>query len=119
MALNGGVGLQALSTNWGAAAGIMPSTCAFDALYVKVTPVNTIGGTLTADTLTVTLYKNQVATQLTVTVTSSTTLFTSVNGSDTNPLHAVSVGPNDEVALGVVGTDGDDVVRMTVTTRCM
>jgi len=69
-----------------------------------------------ADTITVTLYKNQVATPLTVTLTSSTTQFSGTNASDT--AHSFSVLAGDEVAIGITQTTGTPIIRLTVVSRC-
>jgi hypothetical protein len=92
----------------------MPSACSFNAMYVRATPTSAVP---TADTLDVTLYKNGSPTALTVSVTSSTTQFTTTSNSNLGT--TVAVLPGDTVALGVRGSDGAPTVRMVVVTRCI
>jgi hypothetical protein len=100
-----------LSTNHGYVQTIMPAACTFNALYVS----GTISASAGADTLTVTVFKNGVATALTTAVAVST-LNTPVTSSDT--AHSFSVAAGDTVALQVTQTSTTPVVRMNVSTRC-
>jgi hypothetical protein len=94
----------------------MPGACTFDALYVNATPATAT--TSIADTITVTLYKNNVAQPITTMVNiPALTAVGTLNGSN-DTAHSFSVAAGDRIALGITQTDASQTIRMTVTTRC-
>jgi hypothetical protein len=78
----------------------MPAACTFDALFVTNSAWANEG--LTPGTVTVTLFKNNVATSMAVSFNSAVQNSTAV--SDTSAAHAVSVVAGDSVALKATGT---------------
>jgi hypothetical protein len=94
---------------------IMPASCTFDSIYVSGTA--TAAAFLGANTLTYKLYKNEVATAITVDLSAPTTL----NATNTNSAtgFSVSVAAGDTVAIGLTQTNGaGSGVLSLVTVRC-
>ena len=78
----------------------MPAACTFDALYVTNSAWLNEGST--PGTVTVTLWKNNVVTSMTVSFNSA--VQNTVAVSDTNVAHAVMVAAGDSVALKATGS---------------
>jgi hypothetical protein len=91
-------------------ASIMPVAGTFDALYV----MGTISSAPAANTVTVTLYKNGIATAMTATITVSTT-GTTVTASDL--AHTVSVAAGDYISIGMIQTNGGPPTQLGISTH--
>jgi hypothetical protein len=87
----------------------MPVACTFDSLYVIANAVQMgLGG---GDVITVTLYRNSVATALTVTVTSAAPAVVSLTG------QSVPIAAGDLIALLASGpgtTSGSDTIAASL-----
>jgi hypothetical protein len=121
--MSGGAFIQTQSLQWDNAAMIMPAACSFDKLYVVALP--TQAAPAAAVTLDIYLYKqvsggSPVQQSVHVQVTTGTTQYVAVRGSDTAHLFSLSAG--DEVAYGVsLSTTASPIpnVRFQVTSRCI
>jgi hypothetical protein len=89
----------------------MPAGCTFGGIYVN----GTITAAAAANTITVTVMKNTVATSMAAAI-SVTTLGATVSGSST--AGSFSVAPGDTVALQVAQTNTAPAVAMNVSTVC-
>jgi hypothetical protein len=101
------------STNAPEVGGLMPIACTISALHLKLFGIS---GTTGADTITVTLFKNRVATAMTVTATNPAAGTFGTLVSDT--VNTVSVAVGDTLSLGYTQTDNVPFVRISVGTRC-
>ena len=90
----------------------MASTCTFNNMHLTAYATTST----TADTATITLWKNGSATSFAASVTSSTTLNTITTGSTT--ANTVAVVPGDTVVLGLTHTNGTPIVKITAVLQC-
>jgi hypothetical protein len=94
--------------------GLMPIDCTMTALYMQL---YTFSGTASTDSITVTLYKNRVATAMTVNATNPAAgSYLATPVSDTT--HTVPVSMGDTVSYGVTQTNNTPIVRIAVGMRC-
>jgi hypothetical protein len=98
-------------TNFNEFATPVPGPCTFDALYVNAI----ITGNAASDTLTYTVYKNNVAQSLTKSVT---VLSLNVPVADFDTSHSFSVAAGDKLAIGVTQSSATPNVRTNLTIRC-
>ena len=90
---------------------IMPVACTCVAIYLEDETFTPAG----ASNCTATLFKNGVATALTVSVTSSATQGIKVVGSATG---SVAVAAGDKLSIGVSSTDPTKYIKMNVSLNC-
>jgi hypothetical protein len=89
----------------------MPSACTFNSLFVNAHSVT--GGSYT---VTVTLYKNGVATALACATPVNSSAGVSSSCSDS--LHPVVVAPGDVISLQYVQNSGTPIVQLSTGLRC-
>ena len=107
------LGVGATNATYGVVATPIPGSCTFNAMYVNGTIT---GGTATADTITITAYKNGVATAMATSISVSVLGTLASANTTANPFNIVA---GDTVALQITQTDSAPIVQMTVTTRCL
>lgn len=90
---------------------IMPTACTCVAIYLEDETFTPAGASI----CTATLFKNGVATSLTVSVTSSATLGNKVVGSGAG---SVTVAAGDKLSIGVSSSDPTKYIKMNVSLNC-
>src|SRR5262249_14831642 len=93
--------------------GLMPIACTMTALHMRLYGVSGTAGT---DTITVTVYKNRVATTMTVTATNPAAGAFQTLASDT--VNTVPFVIGDTFSLGVTQTNAPPAVRVALGLRC-
>jgi uncharacterized protein (TIGR03437 family) len=92
--------------------GALPIACTFSSLFLTL---NTVSGSASADTVSVTLYQNGSATALT---TSCSNAAVGTPSKCNDSAHTVAVAAGDIVGLGFTQTSGAPIVRIGVGVRC-
>jgi hypothetical protein len=96
-----------------AVGGAMPIACTFTGLYLRLFGDS---GTAGSDTITVTLFKNHLATIMTASATNPAAGTYQTLASDT--IHTIPAAVGDTFSIGYVQTNATPAVRIAVGTRC-